>query len=683
HPILDVKPSREVTFTFNGRPVTAREGEVLSSALIAHGIVIFGRHHRDGSPQGIFCANGQCSQCLVIADGRPVKACMTAAREGMAVESADGLPGLAAPGRPAAFEETAEVHVDVLIVGGGPAGLTAADKLAGLGIGGIIVDDKPEPGGKLTLQTHSFFGSVADCYAGERGFAIGRILTGKVRAAGRFELWADSTAVGVFHDGKVGVVRGGRYVLVTPKALLVAAGAREKSIAFEGCDLPGVYGAGAFQTLLNRDLVRPAERLLIVGGGNVGLIAAYHALQAGIEVAGIVEALPSVGGYKVHLDKIRRSGVPVWTSHTVVRAVGGERVEKAVICRVDGRFRPVEGTARSLDVDTILIAVGLAPVNELAVKAAQYGVAVWTAGDASEIAEASAAMFSGRIAALRIAAHMGRRAEVPEPWVAIEKVLKSRPGETGALRLEEAGGAVEPVIRCVQKIPCNPCTEVCPLGHIQIPTDAIMDLPRYGGGRRCLGCGRCVLVCPGLAISLLVRDYDPSGKRALVIVPFEMGADAVRIGGRVATVDMEGGRVGTGTVAGVKARPGFNRRVLVAVEVPWKDRLKVAGFTSQETRPPRRARARGASGADDPLVCRCVRVRRSDIVREIRRGVRDFSELKATLRTGMGACGGKNCTPLIERIFLEEGVGRGEVTPPTIRPFTTEVPLRVFAGVEE
>ena len=71
---------------------------------------------------------------------------------------------------------------------------------------------------------------------------------------------------------------------------LRAAFAREKSLSFPGCDLPGVYGAGAFQTLVNRDLVRPSEKLFIVGGGNVGLIAGYHGLQAGIDVVGLVEA---------------------------------------------------------------------------------------------------------------------------------------------------------------------------------------------------------------------------------------------------------------------------------------------------------------------------------------------------------------------------------------------------------
>jgi sarcosine oxidase subunit alpha len=103
----------------------------------------------------------------------------------------------------------------------------------------------------------------------------------------------------------------------------VATGAREKSLAFKGNTLPGVYGAGAFQTLVNRDLVKSRpDRLFIVGGGNVGLIAGYHALQAGIHVVGLCEALPECSGYKVHKDKLARLGVPIYTSHTILSANG-------------------------------------------------------------------------------------------------------------------------------------------------------------------------------------------------------------------------------------------------------------------------------------------------------------------------------------------------------------------------
>ncbi|HEY5132314.1 MAG TPA: 2Fe-2S iron-sulfur cluster-binding protein, partial [Candidatus Krumholzibacteriaceae bacterium] len=344
HPILSVVERAEIPFTFNGKGMTGFEGEVITTALFANGIQIFGRHPRDGSPQGIFCANGQCSQCTVLVNGLPVKGCMTVVKPGMEIASCEGLPSLPAEDALPAFKEIPTIETDVLVIGGGPAGINAAIELGTLGVKTLVVDDKNEFGGKLTLQTHTFFGSRDDCYAGTRGIEIARILTRELVNLPTVKVMLATTAVGAFYDKKVGLQQDGRYFLVSPRAVLVACGAREKNLAFPGCDLPGVYGAGAFQTLLNRDLVMPTERLFIVGGGNVGLITGYHAIQAGIKVVGLVEALPFCGGYKVHLDKLRRLGVPVFTSHTVIRAEGKEKLEKVTLAGIDAAFKPVAGT---------------------------------------------------------------------------------------------------------------------------------------------------------------------------------------------------------------------------------------------------------------------------------------------------------------------------------------------------
>ena len=155
-----------------------------------------------------------------------------------------------------------------------------------------------------------------------------------------------------------------RYLLVSFDGVIVAAGARERSLVFPGNDLPGVFGAGAFQTLVNRDLVKSSERVLIVGCGNVGLIGAYHALQAGINVVGLIDIAPQVSGYKVHADKIKRMGVPIYLSHTLLGVQGDGRVEKATIAQVDEDWNPIVETAKTFAVDTVLIAVGLSSADE-------------------------------------------------------------------------------------------------------------------------------------------------------------------------------------------------------------------------------------------------------------------------------------------------------------------------------
>jgi sarcosine oxidase subunit alpha len=399
HPILEVRRAEPFSFFFSGKELLAYPGETIASALFANGIRIFGHHPKDGSPQGIFCANGQCAQCLVMADGRPVKACMTLVQPGMQVTPLSGLPKPPPAPKDLTFREIEEIEVEALVIGGGPAGMSAAIELGKLRIKTLLVDDKHALGGKLLLQTHRFFGSRSAVFAGTRGIEIAKKLSSEVRAQETVEIWLNSPALALFSDQKVGILKEGRqYVLVRPKVLVVATGARERSLLFPGNTLPGVYGAGAFQTLLNRDLVRPAEKLFVVGGGNVGLIAAYHALQAGIEVVGLCEALPECTGYKVHKDKLLRLGVPIYTSHTVLAAHGEEHVEAVTIAQVDERFQPIPGTEKTFRCDTVLIAVGLDPVDEFYRKAQEFGIPAFAAGDAQEIAEASAAIFTGRIA---------------------------------------------------------------------------------------------------------------------------------------------------------------------------------------------------------------------------------------------------------------------------------------------
>jgi sarcosine oxidase subunit alpha len=678
HPILPITLRKRVTFTFNGRAMQACEGEVITSALFANGIKVFGHHVRDGKPQGIYCVNGQCSQCMVLVDGVAVKGCMTVVKEGMCIESCEGNPALPLIEEVPAFGEIPTITTDVLVIGGGPAGVNAAIELGKLGVKTLLVDDKTELGGKLTLQTHTFFGSRDDCYAGTRGIDIAKILTEELEKLDTVEVMLQMTAIGAFYDKKVGLSGCSGYLLVEPKTVLVACGAREKSLVFPGCDLPGVYGAGAFQTLLNRDLIRPTERLFIVGGGNVGLITGYHAIQAGIKVVGLVEALPKCGGYKVHEDKLRRLGVPILTSHTILRAEGRDELERITIAAVGDGFKPLKETAETYEVDTLLVAVGLSPVDELLDQIREFGLPCFSAGDTEEIAEASAAIFSGKITGRRIARSLDREVEIPDEWEKLDEVLRKKPGAIIPLEIERHDLDVYPIIRCVEEIPCNPCVDSCPEGSIIIPGDPIMGFPVFEGG--CIACGRCVAICPGLAVNLIKPNYDEEKGTSLLTLPFELEEGDFVKGAKVVTVDMEGSRVGEGTIRRFRKSPIPDQRKLVSIEVPKEDALDVAGFTALEPEKGSPECFEGEPVPDDTIVCRCERITAGEVRAEIRAGVRDMNILKATVRTGMGACGGKTCTDLILRLYREEGIDPCDVTPPTKRPFVAEVHLKTFAG---
>ncbi len=686
HPILHVSRGEPFRFTFGGKEISAYQGETIAAALFASGIRIFGHHPKDGSPQGIFCANGQCSQCMVIADGVPVKSCMTEAKPGMVVEPLNSLPRLPEVDTVPTMHEPATVEVPVLILGGGPAGLSAAIELGKRGIETLIVDDKHRLGGKLVLQTHKFFGSHSAVYAGTRGIDIATKLQEQVESYDSIDVWLNSTAIGVFSDHKVGILKDGvSYLLVDPQVLLITTGARERSLVFRGNTLPGVYGAGAFQTLVNRDLVKAADRLFIVGGGNVGLIAGYHALQAGIEVVGLVEAMPECGGYLVHKDKLVRMGVPTYTSHTVVSANGTDQVESVTIAQIDDKFQPIAGTEKSFSCDTLLIAVGLEPVDEFQEKAVDFGFKVFSAGDAEEIAEASAAIFTGKIRGVEIARCLGVENEpVPSDWARTADILKSKPGEVEEEEIPAEETGVFPVFHCRQEIPCNPCAAVCPLGLIRIDPNDIRKKPEFIAaevGKTCVGCANCVAICPGLAITQV--DYRKDSEHPIVTLAHEFPAETVPKGEYVTVLDTQGEELGKAEVVKTwinKLNPGT---ILVQLRVAREYAKRIAGIRVQpfETGNPLPETIERLE--DDTVVCRCERVTAGEIRALIRDGYHDMNAVKAITRAGMGACGGKTCTNLIRRIFREEGVPLTEVVEGSKRPLFVEIPFKTFAGVEE
>ncbi|MEA2054319.1 MAG: FAD-dependent oxidoreductase [Candidatus Thermoplasmatota archaeon] len=433
HPILHFDRTQPIFFFYNGQKIKAFKGETIASALHASGIKKLSCSVKYNRPRGFFCGIGKCSSCLMRVNGIPnVRTCIVPAENGMTVESREqrNLPSaefLNGKGK--------SMDVEILVVGAGPAGVSAAIEAGNHGRSVLLVDENHVTGGQLIKQTHKFFGSKKE-RAGTRGIKIAEELEAEIKGMaekGGIKILLGTSVFGYYGKngkhvlGAVDKMKNILYTIETEKVIF-ACGAQENMLSFPGNDLPGVYGAGGVQTLMNVYGVKPGNKVLMIGAGNVGLIVSYQLLQAGIEVDRVVEALPKIGGYSVHAAKLRRCGVPIYTSHSVKEVYGEERVEGAIVGRLDEKWNFVRGSEEDMKCDTVCLAVGLTPSARLLFQAgvkrkyipeAGGYVAIhnnkmetsvdgiYVAGDSSGIEEASTAMLEGKIAGLSAAFSLG------------------------------------------------------------------------------------------------------------------------------------------------------------------------------------------------------------------------------------------------------------------------------------
>lgn len=323
-------------------------------------------------------------------------------------------------------------HVELLIIGAGPAGLQAALSALEAGAHVTLIERSHVLGGQLSKQTHKFFGSQKQ-HASKRGIHIMTLLIDALKPyQDRLTIHLETHVVSFYHDYVVGCSQGDRYFKLHAKAIIVATGASEKALPFENNDLPGVYAAGAVQTLMNQYGVKPGHKVLMVGSGNIGLIVSYQLLQAGIEVVALVEAAAHISGYLVHASKLRRLGVPILTKTSIKGAQGEHSVTSATLWDVDDAWQGIPGSEQTVEVDTICISVGLSPLSDLLAQAGAKvtyinelgGFVPWVnqdyettiprvfaCGDVTGIEEASSAMVEGQMVGLLAANQLGH---VPE-----------------------------------------------------------------------------------------------------------------------------------------------------------------------------------------------------------------------------------------------------------------------------
>ena len=270
-------------------------------------------------------------------------------------------------------------EVQLAIVGGGPAALSAAVQAAKLGVSSIVLDENPQLGGQIYRQPA--FKIVDEEQRGKHYREGKQILADVARFSDKIDVSNDSLVWGYFGQKELAVLHNGRPELLKAQQLLIATGAYDRPIPFPGWTLPGVFTAGGVQIMIKSQRVLPGGRFLLAGSGPLQLAVADQLLEAGAKVVAVVEAtstmrmmrsLPSLlrqpglvfEGFN-YITKFSLHRVPYIRSHVIVRALGSERVEQAVIAAVDENWEPLAGTERTFDADAICLGYGLIPNIDL------------------------------------------------------------------------------------------------------------------------------------------------------------------------------------------------------------------------------------------------------------------------------------------------------------------------------
>jgi len=368
-------------FRFEGKAIDAYPGDTIASALIASGILGF-CVDRQGAQRGVYCGMGVCGDCRVLVGDRSLRACLEPARENLEVSRCPSRPTTVSREVDTKSGRWRELRPDVLIVGAGPAGLSAARVAAGAGLDVLVVDERQKAGGQYFKQPGDGFD--VDFTKVDARFAEGHELMLEVQDAGaRFIFGA--TVWGTFVPNRVAISTDEHTVLIDPRQLILSPGAYERTLPVPGWTLPGFLTTGAAQTLLRANQTAIGRRVLVAGHGPLNMQVAHELAAAGISVAAVAEI--AAAPYKAapgalfgmmfnapqlsfrglaHLASLRRKRVPVRYRHVLVGAEGEEKVRRAVIARVDARGRPLAGTQETFDVDAVCVNYGFLPQSELA-----------------------------------------------------------------------------------------------------------------------------------------------------------------------------------------------------------------------------------------------------------------------------------------------------------------------------
>ena len=399
--------STTIRFTFDGVEYTAHPGDTVASALTAAGVKVLSRSFKYHRPRGLLCCAGHCPNCLVqIGDEPNVRACMRPVEAGMDVRAQNVWPSLnrdllsltqlgsrfmpvgfyyktfirpqrlwplyehtlrhaaglgeVNPDTPPGKFDKQYLHTDVVVVGGGPAGISAALGAAEAGAEVLLFDENSALGGHLRFTV-----PLQSTLTTQVPKDLPELLEG-LNQQPNITVLTDTSVLGWYQDNWLCAVRGRRLFKIRTKSVVVATGAYETPLIFDNNDLPGVMLGSAVQRLLHLFGVLPGKQVAIVTANEDGWDLAADLQSLGVNVAAIVDERDHNACSSPYRDGLANAGIPVFYRHTILEAIGSSAVRGAKIARLNERGDISPATTQSLQCDLIVTSMGWTPATELA-----------------------------------------------------------------------------------------------------------------------------------------------------------------------------------------------------------------------------------------------------------------------------------------------------------------------------
>ena len=660
HPILDIAQGESVEFIYNGKKVVGQKGYTIAAALHQAGFPIHS-HSIDGRERSLECGIGKCGACEMLVDGKIRRICITLVD---GVKEVREIPKDYQPDYSENPQKEVKIYkTTVAIIGAGPAGLACREQLNKFGIANLVIDNNARIGGQFNMQTHQFFFFEKEQkFGGMRGFDIAKTLAGDNHEG----ILLNYTVWDLLEGKRIAIknIVTQEVAYVDAEHLVVATGAVPFMPTFENDDLPGVYTAAVFQKMMNQEHTLLGKKVLTVGAGNIGYLTSYQGMQAGAHIKAIIEGMDHEGGFPVQANRVRRLGIPIMTSHILLKAIPNKDhtgIVGAVIAKCEN-FKATPGTEQVIDdIDIINICTGLIPDSQLLTKGKQvFGLNTYGVGDAVRIGEGTSAVLRGKQAAFEVAQNIGVRFNYDEYLEVSKQYIESQQHPIRVLQEPNKPNADRMVAKpfviadCVYGFACNPCSFSCPQGAITKSSTSTVPVIDYD---KCIGCMNCVNHCPGLAIF----GYDLKKNTLFLPVEYE-----VNEGAEVFLVDDNGTKVGEGVVEKLLKKNNKTNVARVKTADMARDKMiEARGFIVKENYPkPLKFKPLSEVEAKT-YVCHCEDVTLETLLKVI--GDRKFisvDELKHITRMGMGPCRGKRCVPRAKQILRSYGIEvTGDSTP--------------------